>query len=138
MSVYLQENHGRAEFFEIDVFSGAGYTVVERGGMRVFPGREFERRFQEILFELDELAEGSEGDADDLEDLNAELEDSLMLLDELRKEDDREALTEALEDLEALCGDYAALYDRFEGLENITRRLWLTAEMAHKNLKEPE
>lgn len=53
-----------------------------------------------LLEELDTSAEGDEA----LEDLNAELEDTIMLIED--DEDDEEALADAMEELNALVEDY--------------------------------
>lgn len=72
----------------------------------------FVERCREILNELDALAEGA-ADADELEERNAELEDALMLVSEIRAEDEgwREEFLDALEELSALAEDYAAMDD---------------------------
>ena len=102
----------------------------------MFPIRDFVKRFEEILAELDALADacGAEA-AEDLEDLNAELEDALLLVSELKMEDGREELSGALEDLEALAGDYRALADDIPGLDALAERLERVAETALGALK---
>ena len=64
-------------------------------------------RLEPILAELDALAENC-GAPEALEDLNAEFEDSLMLLSEIdpREPGWEDELSDALEDLRALAGDY--------------------------------
>lgn len=81
------------------------------------------KRLEAVLAALDALAEGCSGDAaDDLEDLNAELEDALMLLDALADEEEEER-REALADLCALAGDYRALTSAVPGLDALAIRL---------------
>ena len=66
--------------------------------------------FDALLDELDALAGKMEGDAaDTLEDLNAELEDALMLLSTVKPEEDAEELVGILEDMQALAEDYRAV-----------------------------
>ena len=102
----------------------------------MFPMRDFMQRFGELLTELDALAADGEGETcEDLEDLNAELEDALMLLGEWRPEDDAEELADALEELRALAGDYRALSDRVPGLAELADRLRMAADMALGNLE---
>ena len=78
----------------------------------MFPEKKLEARLGEILDELDGLAGVCEGSAAEaLEDLNAELEDALLLLSELKPTDDdwREECAGALETVLALAEDYRAL-----------------------------
>ena len=95
--------------------------------------KAFMERFDGILEELDALAESCPGEAaEDLEDLNAELEDALMLLGEL-KDGDIEELTGALEDIRALADDYRALAADAPDLADCAGRLAMAAEMALSN-----
>ena len=100
--------------------------------------KEFKKRYLELLEELDALGNGdqlTDDQADDLDDLNAEFEDAILLLDALDPEspDFQEELEDALDEFDALAGDYrdfsealpelAALADRLEGLIALTRNL---------------
>ena len=99
----------------------------------MLPIKAFLERFGEILSDLDALAEDCPPDAvEDLDDLNAELEDALILLNELKPEDGEE-LTGALEDLRALAEDYRALADRVPGVADCASRLSMAADMALNN-----
>ena len=65
------------------------------------------KRLEAVLAELDALSAEC-GSPEELEDLNAELEDALMMLSDI---DPRESgweaeLSEALEEIRALAGDY--------------------------------
>lgn len=98
----------------------------------------FKERYLTLLEELDELA-GSDAltdeQTDDLDDLNAEFEDAILLLDSLDPEntDFEEELEDALAEFDALAEDYrdysevvpefGALADRLEGLIALTRNL---------------
>ena len=96
----------------------------------MFPIKAFLERFGEILSELDDMTEDCPPDAaEDLDDLNAELEDALMLLGELRPEDG-EDLIGALEDIRALAEDYHALAERDPALSDCAARLAMAAELA--------
>ena len=76
-----------------------------------------------VLADLDALSE-EYGSPEGLEDLNAELEDALMMLSEIDSRDAgwEEELSDALEEIRALAGDYRkvgihaakALADRLE------------------------
>ena len=68
----------------------------------MFPVKEFEGRFRAILAALDLESDGSE----DFEELNAEFEDALMILSEIRLDeaDWREEFTDALDDFGDLDG----------------------------------
>ena len=100
----------------------------------MLPIRQFEARFREILEELDALAEAA--DSEDLEDMNAELEDALMLLSEIGAEDaDRdEQLADALDELAALADGYLAMADGVPGLMEPARRLEMVVDLARENL----
>lgn len=107
----------------------------------MFPIKEFERRFEALLDELDALAEACGGEAgESLEELNAELEDALMLLGEIRPdgEDWREELDGALEELGALAEDYRRLSPRADGLEALAGRVAMAVEFAAKTLGETD
>ena len=94
--------------------------------MTVDSMRQFMGRFEEILAELDALCGGCDGEtAEDFEDMNAELEDALMLLAEQEKGGDgwREDVIGTLEDIQALAGDYNVLANEVPGLEALADRL---------------
>lgn len=76
-------------------------------------------RFNEILDALDALADG--GAAEALDDLNAELEDALALLQETDPEDEPEDYADTLETIRALAGDYRAT--GVEGVEALADQL---------------
>ena len=65
------------------------------------------KRLEAVLAELDALSEGC-GSPEELEDLNAELEDALMLLSDIdpREAGWEEERSDALEEIRALAGDY--------------------------------
>ena len=73
----------------------------------MFPLKEFESRFRAILDHLDLESDGSE----DFEELNAEFEDALMILSEIRlnEADWREEFSDALDDFEDLADRYRRL-----------------------------
>lgn len=64
-------------------------------------------RLEAVLAELDALSAEC-GAPEALEDLNAELEDALMLLSDIdpREDDWEEELSDGLEEIRALAGDY--------------------------------
>ena len=103
--------------------------------MKVFPIRTFERRFRDILAELDELAQGTE-DGGDLEELNAEFEDALMLLSTIDPEDEdwREQLEDALEELDALAAQCRDLAAHLPELDGPAERFGLAVKLASDNL----
>lgn len=103
------------------------YTLP-RKVTNMFSIKRYEKSFREILDELDALAESLDSEA--LEDLNAELEDALMLLSEVKPEDGdwREELADAMEELQALAGDYRAL--KLPEADALARRLEAEARAA--------
>ena len=88
------------------------------------PIDEIMRACGDALAALDALAADLDDPiAEDLEDMNAELEDALMLLGELGRGGDPDELTDALEDARALAGDYRALTARVPALAALVDRL---------------
>lgn len=105
--------------------------------MVMFPIREFEKRFQEILSDMDAHAEQLDGEAAEaLEEQNAEFEDALMLLETIDAEDEdwREAVSDALEELDALCADYRRLAEKDSALGALTERMERLVRIAEGNL----
>lgn len=95
--------------------------------------KAFMDRFEGILEELDALAETCpDAAAEDLDDLNAELEDALLLLGEL-KDAEADEQTGALEDIRALAEDYRALAADVPALADCADRLALAADLALNN-----
>ena len=93
--------------------------------------KAFMERFGGILAELDALAEAcAPSVAEDLEDLNAELEDALLLLGEL-KEGEADELTGTLEDLRALAEDYRALANGMPELAGQRPRIAASSRVAN-------
>ncbi|MBQ8111414.1 MAG: hypothetical protein IJ124_14760 [Clostridia bacterium] len=87
---------------------------------------ELKERLEALLEELDVLLTDREPEAAEaLEELNAEYEDALMLLDSIGKDSDdsEEELSDALEEFRALAADYRALAGRVDGLELLAERL---------------
>lgn len=90
----------------------------------MYPIKEFEKRFRELLGELDDLKE--ELDDERMEEMNAQYEDALFVIECIDAEDEDwcEAFTDALEEFRDLCGEYrslktpelAAAADRLEAL----------------------
>ena len=82
------------------------------------------KRFEAILSELDALAEACDS-PEALEDLNAEFEDTLLLLSELNLVDEgyQEELDDIMEDLRSLADDYRALARDIPGVEALADRL---------------
>ena len=96
----------------------------------MFPIKEFENRFRAILDDLDARTDGSE----DFEELNAEFEDAICILEEidLREDDWAEEFADALDDFTDLAERYR---DENLAVEEAERILKLVA-FARMNLKE--
>ena len=96
----------------------------------MFPVEDFEARFREILDSMDEAATGDIAEA--LEELNAEFEDALFMLEEidLKGDDWREEFMDALDEFQALAEDYA----RYTSVASLAERMKLLVQMARKNL----
>lgn len=87
------------------------------------------KRFETILSELDALA-GACDSPEALEDLNAEFEDTLLMLSELNPRDEgyKEELGDIMEDLQFLADDYRALAGEIPGVEALAEKLKQAAE----------
>ncbi len=83
----------------------------------MFPVKEFENRFRALLNALDALSDGSEA----FEELNAEFEDALCILEEidLRVNDWTEEFTDALDDFEDLAARYRAIENASDQAQKI-------------------
>ena len=81
-------------------------------------------RLEAVLAELDALSEAC-GSPEALEDLNAEFEDALMMLSDIdpREKGWEEELSDALEELRALAGDYRKLAPVIPSLNALAARL---------------
>lgn len=105
----------------------------------MFAKRRYMERFDAILAELDELTDACDGDAAEaLEDLNAEFDDALILLGEIKPEgeDGREEVSGVLDDLAALANDYRAAGAGVEGVGDLANRLEATANKARESLDD--
>lgn len=104
----------------------------------MFPIQVFSARFQEILEAMDGLC-ASAGGPEALEDLNAEFEDMLLALSDIRPAangDGREELRDAADDLGAVADDYETLAGR-AGMPDIAEplaRLRLAVSLLKENL----
>ena len=87
---------------------------------------EIRERFDAILAGFDALAEKCDADTSEvMEDFNAELEDALILLAELRpgEADSAEDFVDTLEDIRALAGDYRRQFGDMPGVAQLAQRL---------------
>lgn len=105
----------------------------------MFPIKEFGKRFNEVLEALDDIfGECDPGDEimEAFEDLNAETEDALMMLDEINLKDEgwEEEAEDALDELESLCGDYRELAKSIPQIAAAVQRMKMTIDMARANL----
>ena len=87
----------------------------------------FLERFHGILDELDEIEADEE-----LEELNAQLEDALFLME--CSEDDVEELQGAIEEIDGLLAEYRALSERRPELRQKVLELEMAAGLAGRNL----
>lgn len=90
----------------------------------------FIARFEDILSKLDEIAMD-----EDMEELNAQMEDAIFLLDSTAEDDEdaEEDIAAALSEILSLAGDYAEM-DACDGeLKQLALELEMAAEMAAKN-----
>ena len=88
----------------------------------------FVERFRDILDGLDDYA-----DSEDMEELNAQLEDAIFLL-ECADPKDEEEVGDALEEIASLAGEYRAQMNACPEAEEQIRDLETLAETARKNI----
>ena len=86
----------------------------------MFPVKEFEKRFREILASLDEFRDEN----DEIEEMNAEFEDALFVIEciDVNDEEWEEEFTDALE-------------EEIPELNEVADRLDMAIKMAEANLK---
>lgn len=104
----------------------------------MFPIKEFEKRFREILTSLDELRDGCDGDAaESIEEMNAEYEDALFLIECTNPDDEdwQEEFADALEEFKDLLEGYRDLAEDVSELDEVADRLDMAIQLAEANLK---
>lgn len=99
----------------------------------MFPIKEFEKRFREILASFDEFR----GEDEEIEEMNAEFEDALFVIECIDANDEEweEEFSDALEEFKDLLDGYRSLAEENPGMEAIADRLEMTIKMAEANLK---
>ena len=99
----------------------------------MFPIKEFEKRFREILASLDEFR----GEDEEIEEMNAEFEDALFVIECINVNDEewQEEFTDALEEFSDLLDGYRDLADEIPELADVAERLDMAIKMAEANLK---
>lgn len=99
----------------------------------MFPVKEFEKRFREILASLDELRNEDE----EIEEMNAEFEDTLFVIEciDINDEEWEEEFSDALEEFKDLLDGYRELEDEIPELKDASDRLDMAIKMAEANLK---
>ena len=91
----------------------------------------FIERFHGILDAFDELDVDEER-----EELNAEFEDAIFLLESIDPEDEdaAEEIEGALDEIDALCGDYHSVARKDPDVLEIARQMEMASRMARQNL----
>ena len=76
----------------------------------MYPVKEFEKRFREVLEALDEIRNDAD-DTEELDELNAQFEDALFVIECIAPDEEewREEFTDALDEFKDLCDGYRAL-----------------------------
>lgn len=99
----------------------------------MFPVKEFEKRFREILASLDELRNEDE----EIEEMNAEFEDALFVIEciDMNDEEWEDEFTDALEEFKDLLEGYRELSEEIPELKDASDRLDMAIRMAEANLK---
>lgn len=105
---------------------------------KMFPVKEFEKRFREILAQLDEFRNVDDDDqADEIEELNAEFEDALFVVEciDPNEEEWEEEFNDALLEFKDLMESYEKLAEEIPDMSEPVQRLRMTVQMAESNLK---
>ena len=90
--------------------------------------RGFVERFHSILDELDEFASD-----DEMDELNAQLEDSIYVL-ECAQADSDDDVGDALDEIVSLAEEYRQRIQDYPDMEQSVRALEMAADMAQKNI----
>ena len=104
----------------------------------MFPIREFEKRFREILSEVDAVREeASEEFAESLDELNADFEDALFVMECTGDSEDdwMEAIEDVLAELRDLSKAYEALIPVLPAVALPQKRLEMAICLAEGNLQ---
>lgn len=104
----------------------------------MFPVKEFENRFREILNRMDALRdEADDACAAEMEELNADFEDALFVIEciDVDDEDWTEAFSDALAEFSDLCATYRQLANVPAGVDDAAARLEMVVRMAESNLQ---
>lgn len=104
----------------------------------MFPVKEFEKRFREILAQLDELRDLCDDDqTENIEEMNAEYEDALFVIECTGADDEdwEEEFTDALEEFKDLLREYQQLAEELPEAAEVANRLEMAIQMAEANLK---
>ena len=104
----------------------------------MFPVKEFDNRFREILAQMDALCdEADDSCAAAMEELNANFEDALFVIEciDIGDDDWQEAFSDALAEFSDLCTAYRQLNDAPEDLAEAVARLEMAVRMAENNLR---
>ena len=102
----------------------------------MYPIKEFEKRFRGLLDEMDELR--ADADDEDLEDLAADFEDALFVIEciSANDEDWREQFTDALDEFSDIAEGSRRLAGEIPRMEGIAGRMDALIQMARANLPE--
>lgn len=104
----------------------------------MFPVKEFEKRFREILAQLDELRDLCDDDqTENIEEMNAEYEDALFVIEciDINEEEWTEEFSDALEEFKDLLSGYQKLAQEVSEIKDAADRLDMVIKMAEANLK---
>lgn len=104
----------------------------------MFPVKEFEKRFREILAQLDELRDLCDDDqTENIEEMNAEYEDALFVIEciDINDEEWTEEFSDALEEFKDLLSGYQKLAQEVSEIKDAADRLDMVIKMAEANLK---
>ena len=102
----------------------------------MYPIKEFEKRFHDLLDEIDDLR--IEVESGKLDELAADFEDALFVIECIgaNDEDWREQFTDALDEFSDIAKDSRRLAGEIPQMEGITGRMDALIQMARANLPE--
>lgn len=102
----------------------------------MYPIKEFEKRFHDLLDEIDDLR--IEVESGKLDELAADFEDALFVIECIGADDEdwREQFTDALDEFSDIAKDSRRLAGEIPQMEGIAGRMDALIQMARANLPE--
>lgn len=100
----------------------------------MYPIKEFEKRFRDLLDEMDEIR--ADADSEELDELAADFEDALFVMECIGADDEdwQEQFTDALDEFSDVAAGSRGFAKEIPPLEGIAERMDSLVQMARANL----